>query len=422
MLHRKPPRPQSHPQSRPHLRPSPRSGRVLLSPLLALALAWLPLTGTASADDPPPGGPGPGDVQAAQQAAQQRADQVAGVERQLAAAEAGEQDLDVRAEQAVERYDGATVHQLLADQAATQAGIAAAQAEADRESALSAAGELAAEQYRMGVPPGLVGFDGVLQARNVGAADSAREVQRDVDGQTQLVLSAATTAAARAVTAATAAVQAATAARQATAQVQQARQQAEAQLAQQRTQVAALDARHATLLGQLAAAEQVSLDLVQQREQAMAAVATERQAEASRRAALADPAPDADSVGPTDPATDPAAAVGYARAQLGHPYVWGAAGPGTFDCSGLTMRAWERAGVDLPHFAADQYAASRPVDYSQLQPGDLVFWSHDGTPQGIYHVALYIGDDQMIEAPRTGTVVKVASLWIMGTPNYYARP
>jgi cell wall-associated NlpC family hydrolase len=71
---------------------------------------------------------------------------------------------------------------------------------------------------------------------------------------------------------------------------------------------------------------------------------------------------------------------------------------------------------------ADQYARSKPVGYSQLRPGDLVFWSHDGTPASIYHVALYVGDDQMIEAPRTGDVVKVASLWIMGVPSYYARP
>ena len=422
MLHRKPPRPR--PRSRRRVGPRPGPGRALLCPLLVLALAWLPLTGTASADDPPPGAPGPGDVQAAQQAAQQRADQVAGVERQLAAAEAREQALDVQAEEAVERYDGATVHQLLADQAATQSGIAAAQAEAERQSALADAGQLAAEQYRMGVPPGLVAFDGLLRAQNIRTADSARAVQRDVDGQAHLVLTRAAATAARAATAAAASARAAGAARQAMVQVQQARQQAEAQLAQQRTQVSALDAQHAALLGELAAAEQVSLDLVQQREQTLAEAAAERRAVASRRAALAaalpDPNPAADDA--TDPAADPAAAVDYARAQLGHPYVWGAAGPGTFDCSGLTMRAWERAGIPLPHFAADQYARSQPVSYSQLQPGDLVFWSHDGTPQDIYHVALYTGDDQIIEAPRTGAVVKTASLWIMGQPTYYARP
>ena len=404
-----------------------RSGRALLCALLVLTLAGLPPVDIATADDPPPG---PGDVQAAQQDAQRRADQVAAVEQQLAAAQSREQDLDVQAEQAVERYDGATVHQLLAEQAAAQALIAAAQAETGRQAARTAEGQLAAEQYRMGVPPGLVGFDGVLQARDIHAADSAREVQRDVDGQAQVVVATATGTAARAAAAAAAAQQAATAARQAAAQVQQDRRQAEAQLAQQRTQVAALDGEHAALLGELAAAEQVSLDLVQRREQALAAAATERQAEASRRAALAAQAPsaapradDAEAgTDGTDPATDPAAAVRYARAQLGLPYVWGAAGPDTFDCSGLTMRAWERAGVQLPHFAADQYAASQPLGYRQLQPGDLVFWSHDGTPQDIYHVALYLGDDQIIEAPRTGTVVKVASLWIMGTPNYYARP
>ncbi len=404
-----------------------RPGRALLCSLLALALAGLPLTGTATADDPPSG---PGDVEAAEQTAQQRADQVADVERQLAAAEAQEQDLDVRAEQAVERYDGATVHQLLAAQAAVQARTAAAQAEAGRQAARIAAGELAAEQYRMGVPPGLAGFDGVLQAKSVQDADSVREVQRDVDGQAQLVVATATSAAARAAATSAAAARAAQAAAQAAAQVLQARQQVEAQLAQQRTEVTTLDAEHAALLGELAAAEQVSLDLARRREQDQADAATTRQAESSRRAALAAPAPDpaddpadADADADADAARpDPAAAVRYARAQLGLPYVWGAAGPGTFDCSGLTMRAWERAGIPLPHFAADQYARSQPVSYSQLQPGDLVFWSHDGTPQDIYHVALYTGDDQIIEAPRTGAVVKTASLWIMGQPTYYARP
>ena len=397
-----------------------RLRRALLCPALALALAGLPLTGTATADDPPPG---PDEVQAAQQTAQQRADQVADVERQLTAAEAKEQDLDIQAEQAVERYDGATVHQLLATQAATQAGIAAVRAAAGRQAALVAAGQLAAEQYRMGVPSGLLGFDGVLQAHDVRAADSVREVQRDVDGQAHLVITTETAAAARATATAATAARAAQLAAQATAQVQQAGKQVQAQLAEQRTEVAALDAQQATLLGELADAEQVSLDLVRRQQQAAAAAATETRAEDSRRAALAAPAPAAsqDDTG-SDPAADPAAAVRYARAQLGLPYVWGAAGPGTFDCSGLTMRAWERAGVALPHFAADQYARSLPVDYSRLQPGDLVFWSHDGTPEGIYHVALYIGDDQIIEAPRTGTVVKVASLWIMGTPSYYARP
>ncbi|WP_188306598.1 C40 family peptidase, partial [Streptomyces sp. CBMA123] len=117
-----------------------------------------------------------------------------------------------------------------------------------------------------------------------------------------------------------------------------------------------------------------------------------------------------------------AAAIAFARSKIGLPYIWGGEGPEGYDCSGLTMMAWREAGKQLNHFAADQYAQSTPVTYRQLRPGDLVFWTDTGRSADIHHVGLYIGDDQMIEAPRVGMPVKQASLWIMGTPDYYARP
>jgi cell wall-associated NlpC family hydrolase len=100
-----------------------------------------------------------------------------------------------------------------------------------------------------------------------------------------------------------------------------------------------------------------------------------------------------------------AAAVQFAYAQLGKPYVYGASGPNSYDCSGLTMRAWGAAGVSLPHNAAAQQSATRPVSYSDLQPGDLVFF---GSPA--YHVGIYIGGGRMIAAPHTGDVVKIQSV------------
>ena len=99
-----------------------------------------------------------------------------------------------------------------------------------------------------------------------------------------------------------------------------------------------------------------------------------------------------------------AAAVRYAYAQLGKPYRWAAAGPYSFDCSGLTMRAWEVGGVSLPHNAAMQYAETRHVSRSQLQPGDLVYF---GNP--IHHVGIYIGGGNMIEAPYTGADVRITN-------------
>ena len=100
-----------------------------------------------------------------------------------------------------------------------------------------------------------------------------------------------------------------------------------------------------------------------------------------------------------------AAAVRYAYAQLGKPYQYGASGPGSFDCSGLTMRAWEAGGVSLPHNAAAQQGDTRYVSGSKLQPGDLIFF---GSPA--HHVGIYIGGGRMIAAPHTGTVVQIQSV------------
>jgi cell wall-associated NlpC family hydrolase len=108
-------------------------------------------------------------------------------------------------------------------------------------------------------------------------------------------------------------------------------------------------------------------------------------------------------------------AVSFAYAQLGKPYGWGAAGPDSYDCSGLTMRAWEAAGVSLPHNAASQYSQVRHVSRDALAPGDLVFANSLG------HVGIFIGDDTMIDAPHSGADVRkisISSFSIVG----YGRP
>nr|WP_311766693.1 NlpC/P60 family protein [Streptomyces rhizosphaericus] len=100
-----------------------------------------------------------------------------------------------------------------------------------------------------------------------------------------------------------------------------------------------------------------------------------------------------------------AQAIAFAKAQLGKPYVWGATGPSSFDCSGLTQAAWKSAGISLPRTTWDQVKAGTRVSTSQLQPGDLVFFYDD-----ISHVGLYIGDGMMIHAPKPGDVVKKAPI------------
>jgi len=99
-----------------------------------------------------------------------------------------------------------------------------------------------------------------------------------------------------------------------------------------------------------------------------------------------------------------ARAVEAALNELGKPYRYGALGPSTFDCSGLTKFAYGAAGIGLPHSAAAQYQSGRRVNRNQLQPGDLIFW------RGLGHVGLYIGNGKMVHAPRTGEVVTIISI------------
>lgn len=100
-----------------------------------------------------------------------------------------------------------------------------------------------------------------------------------------------------------------------------------------------------------------------------------------------------------------AEAVAYAIEQIGKPYEWGAEGPDTFDCSGLTMRAWERAGLPVPRTSQEQWAELARIPVSSLRPGDLVVYFPEAT-----HVALYIGDGLVVQAPRPGAKVKVSPL------------
>jgi peptidoglycan DL-endopeptidase CwlO len=106
------------------------------------------------------------------------------------------------------------------------------------------------------------------------------------------------------------------------------------------------------------------------------------------------------------PATQAAAVVQLAVAQVGKPYVWGAAGPDSFDCSGLVTWAWGRVGVAVPRVAADQQTWATPVPISQLAPGDLVFF---GNPA--HHVGIYVGGGLMVDAPHSGASVSVVSIW-----------
>jgi len=127
------------------------------------------------------------------------------------------------------------------------------------------------------------------------------------------------------------------------------------------------------------------------------------------------------TVTPSAPSTPTALGPGHPEAAtialryLGVKYVWGGATPDGFDCSGLVMYVYAQLGIQLPHFAAAQYALGQAVPRDQLQPGDLVFFD------GLNHVGIYIGGGQMVHAPQTGDVVKITPISAFGNRYVGAR-
>ncbi|MEU9475770.1 bifunctional lytic transglycosylase/C40 family peptidase [Streptomyces sp. NPDC048191] len=122
-----------------------------------------------------------------------------------------------------------------------------------------------------------------------------------------------------------------------------------------------------------------------------------------------------------NPTQQAAGAIGFAQSKLGTPYLWGGEGSaeqgGRFDCSGLTQAAYAKVGITLPRVANDQYNAGPHPSRDQLLPGDLVFFSTDlSDSRAIHHVGIYVGGGYMIDAPRTGAVIRFDPI---DTPDYF---
>ncbi|MGY1826527.1 NlpC/P60 family protein [Blastococcus sp. SYSU DS0541] len=211
-----------------------------------------------------------------------------------------------------------------------------------------------------------------------------------------------------------------------------------------RAQAADLATEEQQLQQELATAQEELQDLVGEREAAeltATVVAAPAPAPAAAPAPAPRPAPaPAPAPGGGDrPVSTPAPvgsgdasaaqqAIDAAMAHLGLPYAWGGGGtrgpgPGQdpdagvvgFDCSGLTQYAYAQAGIRIPRNSRDQYAALPKVAGDDLRPGDLVFWGTDpGNPGSITHVALYLGGNQVVQAPQSGDVVKVSAMWWRG--------
>ena len=222
-------------------------------------------------------------------------------------------------------------------------------------------------------------------------------------------------------------------------------------------------AEKSRLLDELATAQGISVRLATQRQSALEEQARERAAAAMRARAekdareraeqdardkanqpkhkhkpspkhAPDPSPDPAPSPPPSPSPSPAPspppsssggasqAIAFAKAQIGEPYSWGASGPGSWDCSGLTMKAWASAGRYLPHWSVGQYQATSHISSSQLRPGDLLFWGSSSSSSSIHHVAMYLGGGMMIHAPRTGQNVQIVSMYYWIPPNFFGRP
>jgi len=168
--------------------------------------------------------------------------------------------------------------------------------------------------------------------------------------------------------------------------------------------VASLNADRATIVRTLALA-QAELDRLKADQRR----ALERASRDASRTALGitggGGAVDCASVGVKAPTARVKAVIDFACAQLGEPYLFGAAGPNAWDCSGLTMKAWAAGGVSLPHSSAMQATYGTRISVSQLRPGDLVFYYSP-----IHHVAIFLGNGLVIDAPHTGAFVNIRDM------------
>jgi cell wall-associated NlpC family hydrolase len=392
-----------------------------LAATLGLLLAGMP---TAAADHHTPSAR---EVAAGKAAVHQRERQVARAAARLASAQQRMDRLSTVAEVAVEAYDEARVKQQAAAQAVQAAELVLTTASARVDTARDRVARFVSAAYMSG---GMTTVDAMLSAdgpetllSRVGTLqviskaqrdatqelDAARVYQVSVEMQAQAVLDRAQ--------------KAATVAAQARAHAQQA-------VSRQTTVLRGVQQQRHQLNVLLARAKRHASAIERQR---LAALAAARAAAAARAVARAAQ----QSVGPVTstgavgdvPGTASAAteqqAVSYAESQIGKPYVWGGAGPDTYDCSGLVMWAYAHAGVNLDHWTGFQWQEGARMAISSLRPGDLVFFAtNTSDPNTIHHVGMYIGNGEMVEAPHTGAFVRISSIWrpdLIGAVRPYQR-
>jgi cell wall-associated NlpC family hydrolase len=435
---------------------------------LAIATALTLVAGSAAADDTVPT---KREVHQAEAAAQAKERDVAAVQADLVLANQRLQASAVEAAQAAEAWNGARYRLEQAQRAAAAAEERSEDAQADVERLREAYGDTVASSYQqapeltaLSAIAGSDGIDGVIdQVNTMRNAETALDANYDSFRAASTLADVATRQAR----------EARTAAADLEVEASEARDRAQAAADSAAASAESIAQEKSSLIRELARLQDVSVQLAERRQTALEKAAAEaaaaaalrepraqerREAQAAARAAARQqakqaaeqaaeqateqsksshnpqpqpkpqpkpqpqPSPPPASPAPPAPSSGAPAAISFARAQLGEPYQWGAAGPSAWDCSGLTMGAWQAGGKYLPHYSVAQYEQSTPISAGSLRPGDLVFWGSSSSPSSIYHVALYVGDGQIIHAPRTGRPVTQESMYYWSPPNFHARP
>ncbi|MEW9550000.1 C40 family peptidase [Nonomuraea sp. NPDC050783] len=330
----------------------------------------------------------PRTVRQARATVRERSRALAATSARLATAQSRLARLTAEVERLVEAYNGEMVRLRAAEERARRAEARLAAADAEVERARQPVALLAAQAY--GGLGTLEPIMGLLTDRgdDDGALHRAGLLDQ-LSGERAAILARLRDAREVAAILRTQAIEARAAQQALAGRAAAAKRAARAAVAGQRLEARALRAREDRLRHRLDAARSRAELLARRR-----AVAASAAALMTGGSALGDVAAD------------------WALTQLGKPYVWAAAGPATYDCSGLTMRAWERAGVRLDHWTGTQWTAGPHVPLNRLRRGDLLFFAYDpNDPATIHHVGIYVGRGRMVHAPQTGDVVRVAPLW-----------
>lgn len=421
------------------------------------------------------------DVRDARRAVTNASGAVADIEVRLAELSTRAETTQIAVQQAGEAYAQAQADlaeaEAAAQQASDQYADAAEKLEAARATLVAIAREAARSGGSMDTVQALLSADGFQDV--VARSEALSQVSNRADQAVQTYLAAEQVATALKEQADTAAAAQETAA----AEAQTALDAAQAAQSDADAAVASAQTERQSLISQLAAARNTSAAVEQARQDQIDAERQQRAeaaAEAERRqnqpaAAPADPGtatpPAAETTPPattppattppattppatTPPATTPPAttppvttppvttpppstgggsssgttssaetAIAWAKQRIGLPYLWGGTGPNGYDCSGLTQGAWKAAGVNLNRTSRDQYRQVAKISYSNLRPGDLVFWgTNPNDASSVYHVAMYIGGGQIIEAPSPGNNVRITSMRYSGSMAFAGRP